>query len=98
MWVHITQVYVACCDNVELWNNICHYVFEVAIRAIGVDNVHGFVYWADNRKNIKQATQDGSNVKVIISDTGKLNVISFMFSNLFVTSFATICTIDFIVI
>ena len=51
--------------------------FEVAIRAIAVDNVHGFVYWADNLKNIKQATQDGSNIKVIISDTGKLNVISF---------------------
>jgi len=41
--------------------------------------VHGFVYWADSR-NIKQARLDGSNTKSIVSDTGKMNVISlYMF-------------------
>ena len=50
-------------------------MFEVDIRAIEVDDVHGFVYWSDDRY-IKQATLNGSNTKVVISDTGKSNVTS----------------------
>ena len=46
------------------------------IRGIDVDDVHGFVYWAADNKNIKQATLNGSIKKVVVSDTGKLNVTS----------------------
>ena len=46
------------------------------IRSIEVDNVHDFVYWAADNKNIKQATLSGSIKKIVVSDTGKLNVAS----------------------
>ena len=45
---------------------------------IGVDDVHGFMYWNDNG-HIKQATLNGSNTKIII-EAGKLNVTYLTFT------------------
>jgi hypothetical protein len=39
-------------------------VLEGNIWGIGVDDVHGFMYWNDNGQ-IKQATLNGSNTKII---------------------------------
>ena len=70
------------------------------IRGIDVDDVHGFVYWAADNKNIKQATLNGSIKKVVVSDTGKLNVeLQIMFVQLylfelFALFFVSICSID----
>ena len=73
------------------------------IRGIDVDDVHGFVYWAADNKNIKQATLNGSIKKVVVSDTGKLNVISLQIMYVQLRLFElfalfvfddSICTID----
>ena len=65
-------------NAVTIWHYITYdtvrYAFEANIRAVGVDDVHGFVYWADSTK-IKRATQHGSNTKVVISGTGKSKVL-----------------------
>ena len=47
-------------------------VFEGYIWAVGVDDVHGFVYWGDYGQ-IKRTTLDGSHKKVIVKG-GKSNV------------------------
>ena len=67
-------MYVACNNNLALTitYNTGPYVFEVDIKAIEVDDVHGFVYWSDNGY-IKQATVNGSKEKVVISGAGKSN-------------------------
>ena len=65
--------------------------------------MHGFVYWAADNKNIKQATLNGSIKKVVVSDTGKLNVISLQIMYVQLRLFElfalfvfddSICTID----
>ena len=35
--------------------------------------MHGFVYWSDS-PYIKQATLNGSNTKIVVRGTGKMNV------------------------
>ena len=69
-------------------------VFEVSIQAIEVDYIHGFVYWADS-PYIKQGTLNGSFIRDIISDTGKLNVTSLQISyvQMVLCYFASICTV-----
>ena len=49
-----------------------YHVFVVQSWGIGVDDVNGFIYWNDNA-NIKQATLNGSTVKVI-TKAGMSNV------------------------
>ena len=68
--------------------------FEVYIQAIEVDYTHGFVYWVDP-PYIKQATLNGSFVRDIISDTGKLNITTVQISyvQFVLCCFVPICTV-----
>ena len=52
-----------------------HRAFVARMRVSAVDECHDLVYWSDGG-NLKQATLDGVNEKVII-DTGKLSHTSF---------------------
>ena len=53
-------------------NTTLYLVFEGYIWALGVDDVHGFIYWGENGQ-IKRTTVDGSNIKVIVKG-GQSNV------------------------
>ena len=53
------------------YDTISHVLVD-GIWGIGVDDVNGFIYWNDDG-NIKQATLNGSSIKVIIK-AGMSNV------------------------
>ena len=48
-------------------------MFEEGIWGLAVDDVGGFLYWAEY-STIKQASQDGSNTETLLT-TGTLSVI-----------------------
>jgi len=86
-------VYVACNNNLALiiaYDNGAN-VFDVDIKAIEVDDVHGFVYWSADGY-IKQATLNGSNINVIISDTGKSINLCYIFLQQFAQCIYFVCT------
>ena len=63
-------------------------MLEGNIWGIGVDDVHGLIYWNDNG-NIKQATLNGANTKIIIK-AGKSNV-TYIFISCMIVIVCFIC-------
>ena len=69
-------------------------VFEGGLHDIAVDDMNGLVYWKEGG-DIKQATLNGSSIKVV-SKIGKLNVTSLHITHvIFVECLNAIICISF---